>query len=59
MATTYDAVMSEPVRNKLIMLTEIYSEYAGFLNLIEKQIPLKFNQRYLYVAVQNTAEDSA
>ena len=41
------------------MLTEIYSEYAGFLNLIEKQIPLKFNQRYLYVAVQNTAEDSA
>jgi hypothetical protein len=43
MGTTYEEVMSLSERNKLIMRTEIYSEYAGFLNLIEKQIPAKFN----------------
>ena len=38
------------------MRTEIYSEYAGFLNLIEKQIPAKFKQRYLYIALQDNEE---
>jgi hypothetical protein len=36
MGTTYEDVMAFSDRNKLIMRTEIYSEYAGFLNLIEK-----------------------
>ena len=53
MSTTYLEVMSLPERNKLIMRTEIYSEYAGFLDLIEKQIPEKLKKRYLYIAIQD------
>ena len=56
MGTTYEEVMSLSERNKLIMRTEIYSEYAGFLNKIEKQIPEKFNRRYLYIALQDNEE---
>ena len=51
MSTTYEEVMSLPERNKLIMRTEIYSEYAGFLDLIEKQIQEKLKRRYLYIAL--------
>ena len=56
MGTTYEEVMSLSERNKLIMRTEIYSEYAGFLNKIEKQIPEKFKRRYLYIALQENEE---
>lgn len=54
MSTTYEDVMTFSERNKLIMRTEIYSEYAGFLNLIERQIPAKFKKRYLYIARKET-----
>ena len=50
MGTTYEEVISLRDRNKLIMRTSMYSEYAGFLNLIEKDKPLKFSKRYLYIA---------
>ena len=56
MGTTYEEVMSLSERNKLIMRTEIYSEFAGFLNKIEKQIPEKFRKRYLYIALQENEE---
>ena len=50
MGTTYEEVISLRERNKLIMRTSMYSEYAGFLNLIEKDKPLKLSKRYLYIA---------
>ena len=56
MGTTYEEVMNLSEWNKLIMRTEIYSEYAGFLNKIERQIPEKFNRRYLYIALQDNEE---
>lgn len=50
MATTYDNIISLEARNKLIMRTEIYSEYVGYLNMIESDKPNKFNKRYMYIA---------
>jgi hypothetical protein len=57
MSTTYEVVIKFSDRNKLIMRTQIYSEYAGFLNHIEKQIPLKFSRRYLYIAIKQNDEE--
>ena len=40
------------------MRTQIYSEYAGFLNYIEKQIPEKFSRRYFYIAIKQDDDDT-
>lgn len=58
MATTYDNIISLEARNKLIMRTEIYSEYVGYLNMIESDKPNKFNKRYMYIARKPLEESS-
>ena len=58
MSTTYENIISLQSRNKLIMRTEIYSEYVGYLNMIERDKPKKFNKRYMYIARKPLEEDS-